>query len=285
MRWFLSSKILAVTLFGLFQSHSWAASIMVNEYRNGGGTPSGSTKFSRNSYIEFVITQNMTASELAALTFGDSNSMTSELNGVFHFDLATLNTALAGAGRSDFLAGTIFVVKGTDLGSQNLSYDPTLANLANSDAWSIELVAGTGALDHAETLINGNIRFQSNGDVVWVSSDNPPVNDTDTSSFIHAIGHDTNPGAIADDVIAGFGGNHIYDGNIGTGRSLYNTAGAAVALASSGTGTMAAANGGANTTWIQNDLRLVALGVPEPGRGMLLLSAVILGVVGRRRSA
>lgn len=261
-----------------------AASIVVNEYRNGGGMPSGSTKFSRNSYIEFVITQDMTAAELAALTFGDTNGMTSALNGVFRFDLGALNTALSNAGRSDFLAGTIFVVKGTDLGSQNLSYDPTLVNLTNNDAWSIELVAGSGALDHSETLLNGNIRIQNNGEVIWVSSDNPPSSSTDTSGFIDAIGHDTSPGAIANDVIADFGANHIYNANVNSGRSLYNSAGAVVALATSGTGTMAAGNNSTNTAWIQNDLRLVALGVPEPGRAVLLLVAAV-GMAARRRRA
>ncbi len=241
---------------------------MINEYRNGSGAVGAGTKMARDEYIEFVITEKTSAASLAALTFGDSNDGTSMLQGVFRFDQATLELALTNASLTEFLPGTFLVVKGNTLGAQSLTYAPT------SGDWGIELVAGQGARDHSETLVNGNISIGNNGDVVWISSDSPPTRNSDTSSLIHAIGHDNNPGLIANTVAGLFGAENILRSTVATGRSISNVGGSTESLQSSTTGTMGTANGGANSTWLSG-LRVIGLTtVPEPGRMALLFIGI-----------
>lgn len=259
---------------------SWAVGLMVNEYRT--GTTNGITsKMARDDFIEFVLTTNATSIELAALTFGDTNHQTSQINSVFQFDQATLDLVLANAGQDSFLAGTIFVVKGTSLGAQNLTYDPRADNMSNADAWSIELVAGQGARDHSGNAINGDLNLDRQGDVVWVSADNPPANRLDTSSFISAIGHDSNPGLIAFTSMAQFGASSILPSTFPSARTIQNTGGENVTLAATTTSTMGASNSAANALWIESSLRV--LGVPEPSRAALCLLAAMSWIFQRRR--
>lgn len=257
-----------------------AVGIMVNEYFNANDGGTITNKMAADEFIEFVITENTAASTLAGLTFGSTNKDTSALQGVFSFDLTTLNTVLTNAGQSQFLAGTIIVVKGANLGAQNLSYTPTVANATNHDAWSIELVAGSGALDNAETTVDGNLSVDNAGGVIWISS-TVPTSTTDTSGFIAAIGHDQSPGAIASVVSGKTAGSYgILSNNIGTGKAVYNTATGIVSLTdTSTTGTLATPNGGANTTWIVETLR----GAPEPSRTLLCFAGLLMALFNRRR--
>ncbi len=255
---------------------------MVNEYRTGTGGPS-SSKMADDDFIEFVLTTNATAAELAALTFGDTDHQTRRLNSVFQFDQTTLDSVLAGSGETSFLAGTIIVVKGGGLGGQNLTYAPQAANVGDADAWSIELVAGAGAVDHSETVIDGILDMDRRGEVVWVSTDNAPTSNIDTSGFIAAIGHDDNPGAIATAVSSQFGAGNILNATFATARTVSNIgSGGVVSLAASVASTRAAANSAANQLWIENSLR--AFAVPEPSRAMLSFLAVSLLLVRRRPS-
>ncbi len=256
---------------------------MINEYLNGRGSVSASTRMVSDEYIEFTITQNMTSEALSALTFGDSNTATSALQGVFQFDQATLDKALAGAGRKDFLAGTLIVVKGTDLGAQNLSYNPSATNISDNDLWSLELVAGQGAHDHPEKLINGSLNISSAGDVVWVSSSNPPKNNADTSGFIDAIGHSSDPGYIAKQVVTNFGDPHLLNSDVPTGSSVINAGDATVVLSQTLKATMAAPNSDTNTFWI-NGLRASNFdAVPEPSRLLLLIAGTAVCFLRRNR--
>lgn len=270
----------------LLPQAGWSVGIKVNEFYNGTGAVSPGTKMASDEYIEFVIIDKATAAELAGLTFGDTNDTTSKLSGVFQFDQATLEAALKDSGLNAFQAGTIIVVKGAGLGAQNLSYNPLSDNLSNSDAWSIELVAGLGAKDSAETKINGNITVGTGGDVVWVSSSSPPKNNTDTSGFIHAIGYDIAPGKIANEVIANFGVENILNTTMGAGQILSNIGSGTESLAMSAAGTMGTSNGGANDTWLIGGLRAsAALSLaPEPGRVALLALGGIVFLRRRRRS-
>lgn len=271
--------ILLVCLWAALSGTSWGIGIMVNEYRNAADNGTIANSMAADEYIEFIITQDTTASQLASLTFGSTNAATSQLQGVFCFDLATLNTVLTNAGQSSFLAGTIIVVKGNNFGSENLSYNPSALNATDHDAWSIELSAGAGARDHAETTIGGNLAVDNNGGVIWVSSTLPTSN-TDTSGFIDGLGHDNSPGAIANAVSSTFGSNHILGSTIGAPKAVYNTADTTVSISNSTTGTMSAPNGGTNTTWIVNTLRGA---VPEPSRAMLTLAGLACALLRRSR--
>jgi hypothetical protein len=110
---FIGICLLAV--LGVSRS-AFAVGIMVNEYLNAstGGSEPGPllNKMAADEYIEFVITEDTSASTLASLTFGSTQAATSALKGVFGFDLTTLNSVLSAAGQTNFLAGTIIVVKG-----------------------------------------------------------------------------------------------------------------------------------------------------------------------------
>jgi hypothetical protein len=269
-------NLILLGYFSLLTSQLGAASIMVNEYYNGSAAVGVGTKMARDEYIEFVIVEKTSSASLAAMTFGDSNDATSLLQGVFKFDQATLDQALANAGIQQFLPGTILVVKGTDLGAQQLDYNP------QGGGWSIQLTAGQGAVDHSERLINGNITLGNNGDVVWISSSNPPTRNTDTSGLIHAIGHDNAPGQIATTVSSVFGAENILNSTIATGRSVSNLGNTTESLQVVVGGTIGVANGGANSLWI-NGLRGASLNaVPEPGRAALMLVG-LLGMICQRR--
>lgn len=273
------SAALLAALALLWPGSARSVGLIVNEYRAGSWNFS-TDRMANDDFIEFVLTSNATSTELAALTFGDTNHQTSQLNSVFRFDQATLDTVLASSGQTSFLAGTIIVVKGAWLGAQNLSYDPQSANIGDADAWSIELVAGQGAQDHTSSLIDGTLNVDRRGEVIWVSTDDPPSNTLDTSGFIAAIGHDNNPGAIADAVVAQFGAGAILDDSFPTARTIQNTGGSTISLAAFTSSTMGAANSVANQTWIEESLR--AFAVPEPSRSMLCLVA-LAGIWLRRR--
>lgn len=266
---FLCLSLLPLRLLGV--------SVMINEYGNGNGTVAPGTKMSRNEFIEFVIVEKTSSAALAAMTFGDSNDATSMLQGVFSFDRATLDSVLSGASLSEFLPGTIIVVKGSSLGAQELGYNP-FDN--NADAWKIELVAGQGAKDHVGTLINGNITIGNAGDVVWISTSNPPSRNTDTSGFVHAIGHDNNPGLIANNVAAAFGAENILRSTATSGVSIANMGGTTESLVATTTSTMGTTNGGDNSLWLDG---VRASAIPEPGRALLLAAGLLLSLTRRYR--
>lgn len=272
-----SRLAIALCCFALLSTQLWAAGIMVNEYRNGSGSTGPGTKMAREEYIEFVITEKTTSASLATLTFGDSNDVTSMLQGVFSFDQTALDQALDNAQLTEFLPGTLLVVKGINLGTQNLGYDPL------NGSWSIELVAGQGARDHSESLINGSISIGNNGDVVWVSTSAPPTRNSDTSGIVHAIGHDNAPGLIANTVAAAFGAENVLNTTIATGRSIANVGDTNESLQVTTTGTMGQANGGTNSTWIAGLRGDGLVAAPEPGRTTLLALGITLLIFQRHR--
>ena len=158
-------------------------------------------------------------------------------------------------------------------------------NTGNADAWNIELVAGQGALDHSETLINGSFAIDNTGDVVWVSTDYPPTSNTDTSGFISALGHGTSTGTIANAAISQFGSGVIWNGNLGTGSVIANTGGTSGAVATAtATETRGTTNGGANDLWVASIREYnFVVAVPEPSRVILMLGGACALVLRRRR--
>ena len=253
---------------------------MVNKFRVGTGS-AVSSKMANDEFIEFVLTTDATASELASLTFGDTDHQTSRINSIFSFDQTTLDLVLTNAGKTSFLTGTLIVVKGAGLGSQNLSYNPVSSNTSNGDAWSIELVAGQGARDHPETAVEGVFNLDRRGGIVWVSTDNPPVDRIDTSSFISAIGYDDKPGAVADAVVSQFGAGSILGESFTGARVVQNVGDSSVSLAAGTTATLGAPNTTANALFVEGNLRFTS--VPEPGRVGLVIFAVTAGIWRRRR--
>jgi hypothetical protein len=200
-----------------------------------------------------------------------------------------LNQALLSAGRSDFLPGTIIVVKGAGLGGQQLGYNPLITNVTDDAAWGIQLVAGQGAKDHSETLINGTLMIGNSGELVWVSQDSPPVNNTDASSLVSALGHGSSSGAVAAAAVTAFGSGVIYTGAVASGTAVRNTGTVASPVADiSTTGSMAQVNGGANTLSIHS-LRangfVTASATPEPSRTLLLATGAVIWLLRRNRRA
>ena len=249
---------------------------MVNEYYNGSGLVGPGTKMVADEFIEFVIVQASTAAGLASLTFGDSNDATSQLQGVFNFDQSTLQQALDNAQLSAFLPGTMIVVKGTDLGPQSIAYSPLNGN------WTIQLVAGQGALGCTGTKINGDISVGNKGETVWISSSLPARN-SDTSGFINAIGHTSTPGLIATTVASVFGSGNILPTTIPTGTAVANVGDTTASLTATATPTIGTPNGGQNSIWIEG-LRSMGLSpAPEPSRSVLLLGSSAAFIFRRQR--
>ena len=253
---------------------------MVNEYRNGSGLVDA--KMVQDEYIEFVVAEHATASQLAGLRFGDSNDTTSLMQSSFQLDEATLSQVLLSAGRSTFAPGTLLVVKGTSLGAQNLSYAPSAT--ADHDSWSIELVAGQGA-SSSGSAINGNISLGNHGDVVWISTTEPGWS-TDLSGITHALGHDSAPGVVATNVAERFGSGALVAATTTSGNSVSNMGGATSSARLVPTASMAVPNGEDNSTWVA-DMRstLTASSAPEPSRALLLLAGSLSLLCHRRRRA
>lgn len=254
---------------------------MVNEYRitNGGGL---TNSMATGEFIEFVLTADATPADLANLSFGDTNHQTSQINSVFAFDQTTLESVLTSAGRTTFLAGTVIVVKGTALGAENLTYNPLSTNLADTDAWGIELVAGQGFASQPASLVTGNLDMDRRGEVVWVST-TMPAGVLDTSGFVSAVGHDDAPGAIATAVAAQFGSDHILNQTFPTTTRQVQNVGTAdsVSLVGATSASMGAPNSVANATWIEGALR--AMAIPEPSRAVTSLLALASITLRRRR--
>jgi hypothetical protein len=230
--------------------------------------------------------EDATSAQLSALTFGDTNDSGNNIRGVFRFNQSTLNTTLSNAGLSSFRAGTIITVTGTNLGPQNLSYNPLMSNPSNHADWNIQLVAGQGALDHPETNINGNIEIQPSGEVVWISTSNPPANSQDTSGFIHAIGSSSNGsyGVIGNAVVSQFGANNIITTSVPTNQSVANLSTTNEILSQTSSPTLGNPNGGANTNWIEFIRTNGYSPIPEPSRVMLVGMGLLMCFSRRRRS-
>lgn len=256
--------------------------IVINEFHaTNTAIPNGSV-MAADEFIEFLITAPTTASELASLTFGDTNNATSRITSAFAFNLSTLDGVLTSAGLTEFQAGTLIVVKGTGLGAQDLSYNPLSATISDQDAWAIELVVNQGFSRVATYPQGGPMNLSTNqGDVVWLAQGTPSSN-TNTSGFIDALGIETNPGGIADDAVSIFGSTSILNSSAANGSSAVgrSSTGGAPTLAVSSRGAA-----GTNTDAI-SALRLESLdlaGVPEPTRFTLLAIAAASLLLRRKR--
>jgi hypothetical protein len=204
--------------------------IIINEFYR------GTTLTTGNEFIELLLTQDLTATELNLFFVGDSTS--TKASKFSAYDFTGMNTIA-----STFKAGTIITVGGTTAITQNTSYNPTGGD------WNIALNAGGSFLPNANSGNSGDI---AGNDVIWVDTSNTGATisidgfavdiGTATAAFTGAANVDF--GASNDN--SGYSLNSDLTGAISTTNW---TTGIAI-----GTTTPGQPNGGANTSYI-NGLR------------------------------
>lgn len=246
------------------------AGLIVNELFRGSNPSS--------SYIEFLVTADMTLSELDSIWFGDSQANTNTVDHENQFNSAQI-IANVGAfnSTSDVLrAGTILTVGGSSI-TTDFTYNPDSNDPTNSDSWNITLTSGQGfdATGGGEPF-----KLDQNGDVVWVASSQPSAG-AGVGAFLSAVAYGSNPGALAQQVdqLAQSGDSNFqlvtgtdFDGKLDRNFSLSNTGGAQISFGESPGGTLGDANGGTNDGF-NYDLRAV----PEPSAVIPCLLALAFG--------
>ncbi|MCU0545336.1 MAG: Ig-like domain-containing protein [Oscillatoriaceae cyanobacterium Prado104] len=149
--------------------------IIINEFRRNG-------QFQSNEYVELLLTEDLTASQLQSFFVGDSSGALTKKNSAYQF---TNMASIA----SVFKAGTIIAIGGSDVFSTNdVAYNPVPDG--NDADWNIQLLINNGT---GGTYLN-NVLVGSNplggdfaaSDVVWVDTSS-----TGTTS-VDSIGWPTN---------------------------------------------------------------------------------------------
>ncbi|WP_196511933.1 choice-of-anchor I family protein [Nostoc sp. NZL] len=208
--------------------------IIINEFYRGGNLTT------TDEFIEFLLVEDLTATQLESFFFGDSTATKAAKFSGYKF---TNVSSIA----STFKAGTLITVGGTTGITQNTSYNPLGGD------WNIALNAGGSFLPNANSGNNGDIAAD---DIVWVDTSN-------TGATISADGFAVDIGTVS--------GAFTSAANIDFGTSTNNTgyalnsnlAGATTTTTNWTTGiafastTPGLSNGGANTTYI-NSLRSTA---------------------------
>ena len=204
------------------------AKVIINEFFRGTNLTTG------DEFVELLVTEDVTAAQLNSFFVGDSTS--SKAAKFSAYDFTNMNSIA-----STFRAGTIITVGGALALTQDTSYNP-----ANGD-WNISLNAGGAFLPNANSGNNGDI---AGDDVVWVDTSNAGAS-ISADGFAVDIG--TAVGSFTSTANVNFGSNAN-----NTGFALNsdlagatNTANWTTGLAFAAT-TPNQANGGANTTYINN---------------------------------
>ncbi|BDA67068.1 hypothetical protein CAL7716_012340 [Calothrix sp. PCC 7716] len=203
--------------------------IIINEFYRGGTLTTG------NEFIELLLLKDLTATELNLFFVGDSTgSKTSKFSA---YDFTNMGTIA-----STFKAGTIIAVGGTGAFAQDITYNPTGGD------WNIALNAGGSFLPNANSGNTGDI---AGNDVVWVDTASSGAT-ISADGFAVDIGT-TTTGAFTAAANVDFGASVD-----NTGYALNSDATGASSTANWATGiaidstTPGQANGGANTTYINN---------------------------------
>jgi hypothetical protein len=160
-----------------------AAPLIVNEVFRGAPAAVASTEpWHPDDAVEFLLTQDLTAAELMAYTFGDSDAATAAKTTAWRFqNLESLAPT--------FRAGTLITVAGPGA-AQDLSYSPVQG--ANEDQWNLQLTAGGGHVALVERASSATFTIDASNDAVWVDSQHTALNDL-------AISH----GVVWDDPLSG----------------------------------------------------------------------------------
>ncbi|MBD2610316.1 putative Ig domain-containing protein [Nostoc punctiforme FACHB-252] len=202
--------------------------ILINEFYRGGTLTTG------DEFIELLVVEDLTATQLESFFVGDSTSAKASKFSAYKF------TNL-GSIASTFKAGTIITVGGTTAISQDTSYNPSTGD------WNIALNAGGSFLPNANTGNTGDI---AGDDVVWVDTTNSGAT-ISPDGFAVDIG--TATGAFTSAANVNFGtstnntGYALNSDLAGATNTTNWTTGIAFASTTPGL-----ANGGANTTYINN---------------------------------
>jgi hypothetical protein len=218
--------------------------IIINEFYRGGNLTT------TDEFIEFLLLEDLTATELQNFFVGDSTGTKNAKFSAYQF---TNMSSIA----STFQAGTIITVGGTGAITQNTSYNPSGGD------WNIELNAAGSFLPNANPQTNGDI---GGDDVIWVDT-------TNTGSTISADGFAVEIGTSAGTFVSAANVN-FGSGTNNTGYALNsdltgatNTANWITGIAFPST-TPGQPNGGANTTYIDS-LRST---IPNPSVPVVNLS-------------
>ena len=144
------------------------APLIVNEvYRGATAAPASTEPWHGDDAVEFLLTQDLTAAELMAYTFGDSDQSTAAKTTAWRFEnLETIAPT--------FRAGTLITVRGASH-PQDLSYTPVQG--ANEDQWNLQFSAGGGHVVLAERAPEATFALDSLNEVVWVDSQHTGLTD------------------------------------------------------------------------------------------------------------
>ncbi len=147
--------------------------IIINEFYRGTELSNG------DEWIEVVLIQDLTSTELEGFSIGDSTSTTvAKFSGYKFTDMGRIAT--------DFPKGTIIVIGGSLSMSETISYDPT-----NND-WNILLHANKSYITGNGSSSSGNL---AGTDVVYVDTDGTN-GDSIISADGFAVNWDSSPGTL-----------------------------------------------------------------------------------------
>jgi predicted extracellular nuclease len=137
--------------------------IVINEFRRDG-------TLATTEYVELLLTQDLTATQLESYFVGDSTSATAAKFGAYKF------TNMANIAAT-FKAGTIIVIGGTTaIPSQDTSYNPIVGG--TDENWNIRLQVGGGFLTS-----NGSSGDFAASDVAWVDTSSAGTTSADSIAW------------------------------------------------------------------------------------------------------
>jgi Calx-beta domain len=215
------------------------AKIIINEFYR------GTTLTTGDEFIELLLVEDLTAAQLDSFFVGDSTGTKLAKFSAYDF---TGTSSITSSIAPIFKAGTIITIGGTTrFTTQDTSYNPTAGD------WNITLNAGGSFLPNANAANTGDI---AGDDIVWV--------DNNTGTTISTDGFAVDIGAV---VAATLVPNVDFGASTNnTGYALNSNLAGATSIANWTTGiasgstllTPGAANGGANTTYIDSLRNTVA---------------------------
>lgn len=143
--------------------------IIINEFRRNG-------QFQGNEYVEMLLTEDLTASQLQSFFVGDSSNAINNKNSAYQF-------RNMGSIAPVFKAGTIIAIGGSSIIPANeITYNPVPGG--NDADWNIQLLLNNGAggtyLNNVLVAINALGGDFAASDVVWVDNSSAGTTSVDS---------------------------------------------------------------------------------------------------------